>query len=320
MADVLYVPPDNDDTLGTLIDAEGNILLQEVFDTCESGTSLSSGRVIILREDTADPDFDVEAIKIYDANRTLIATDTSLVIPDFWHLSPVARYGPNKFLVAQVDETQTNNTIVRVISDSGVVGPESWELAPANGFGGRATRIMGVSPDLTTLYYGPDGSTAAEIYRWDLVGDLELSSLYSPAGTTRLGDDLLVLSDGTIIVSWREVAAVAQWQLRGFDPSGTVLFAYNFDHTESPRLALSSDEQSVWSMAGTATQNLFRQTSITDGSVLTTFNLDNQIIDSAGPSDGCPLILFDSVLLSIFSNRNWQLLRFDAALREEETP
>jgi hypothetical protein len=266
----------------------------------QAARSGSSGNVAIL-VNTGSPSFVVTDITIYDdALASVIATNTSLVIVDHDFNAPIAWGETRGFYIAQVDVNQVNPTVVRTLSDDGVVGPDSWTLDNSLG-----VTCMGVSPDETILYYsqGSFGNPAGAIYRWDLVNDVALSDLVAKPLNQTLGSDILIVaSDGSIVTPWR-VALDENWEARRYSPAGALLNTYPIGTSYTPgpsppRLALDEDGTSVWAMTFTTNEivpetSTFQQFDLDTETLLTAFAIPNAASgDLTRPAQSCPLLPF----------------------------
>jgi hypothetical protein len=99
---------------------------------------------------------------------------------------------------------------------------------------------VATSPDETILYFV---DTASQVRRWSLVTHSALSDLV--ASTANYATvDLLVLSNGEVLVGLFKTSATRDFKVKHYDAAGTLLHTYSFGsdiRNISPRLAYSLD-------------------------------------------------------------------------------
>jgi hypothetical protein len=240
----------------------------------------------------------IESIQLWDGQLTLIHTNTSLVIANQSGVSPVSGDQNGTFYIARPDNVflAVFRTTVVTIDTSGVAWGTTWTL-PANG---DNCSCMAVSRDGTTLYYGQPNQGLTAVHRYDLINDLPLSDLVASAGgLSRLGRDIKILADGTVLVVFRSDTS-NDWMVRRYDTSGTLLNTYTFAASigSAPRIAIAPDDpDSFWVMSfPDGETSTFTRFDVATAAVVIAFDVqqkDAHENDSPmfGPSQSCPLLI-----------------------------
>lgn len=203
---------------------------------------------------------------------------------------------------------------VGTISDTGAVGGTIWTLASAGILG------LAPSPDETILYYTGAGSTVASpVLRWDLLADAPLTDLVAGIAGTTVGKDVLVLGDGTVLVSYRDQAPPNLWYVKRYDPTGALLNTYTFSDAKGNdfRMCNALDDPvsfETWSKidsvgGGNGTSSRFDRIRVSDGAVTLSrgpvpqyeagaYQPDQTATPLArfGHSNSCPLLIMQSPL------------------------
>ena len=217
----------------------------------------------------------------------------------------------SRFYVAQqTDPLNANNGSVTTVTSAGAFGPTTWNLTATYDLAGVAP-----SADETILYTRRlSGGSSRIVGRWDLINNLELPDL-APAVTNFFLDDMLVLTDDTIIAGYRRNVGNVTPFVRRYATDGTILNTYTLtgSHSQDLRLAQAIDDSVsfwVWTkadvtggLAGPTTLNVFTNLRASDGTILSTFSVPQfnhgayQGAKSATPiayfgaSESCPFLI-----------------------------
>ena len=162
---------------------------------------------------------------------------------------------------------------VRTVTAAGAFGPTTWTTG--------AGALIAVAPDgaATTLYYSDTSDN--KVKRWNLSTNTTAGD-FQPYLPGTQATDLLVLSTGTILVSYTTTSTV---DVVAYNAAGTVLHTYAFTGLAAPfgtvsRLASAVDDPAsfwLWThhfAADLASHGLskFRNIRVSDGAVLTTLD------------------------------------------------
>lgn len=181
-------------------------LTRPIVSDTELGDIHSNG-VFIL----ADNSGNANTVVLYNPDFTVLST---LTIAGTVGLLSVRRCtGQNKFYVL----TTSSPAALRDVLPTGVFGSVNMTLT-ASGFMNSGA----VSNDGTILYYY--GSVRGQgLRRWDLVGNVGLG-VFTASTPDYVADDILVLSNGTIVASWTDTTFSPF--IRSFDAAGTTIQTY----------------------------------------------------------------------------------------------
>jgi len=161
---------------------------------------------------------------------------------------------------------------VYTVSSTGVVGGTSWVI-PNTAFS------LAPSHDDTILYWTRSTGSAAltAIHRWDLINNIALSDLAPADSPFFVTQDMLSLSDGSLLVGYAKTGGV-DFQVRHISAAGALLNTYDFgsetpDATLNFRMSLAPDGLSFWlktnPIVGTdADTQLLQQVRISDGAII----------------------------------------------------
>lgn len=290
----LFVPPDFGFTYGSMIELTGSICDQFAFIATEEGSRLPDG-TLAFGVNGGPGDYTTE-LRIYDENFTLLVTNTSLIIPDQDIISPITNDRDETFYFAQVDDNVVNDTVLTTITKAGVVGGTTWTLPDSLGTG-----TIALSVDKSIVYYGRQGSFTARILAYNINTSTALPNLFTGTPEVRLGRDMYVLGDDTILALFRPAVAFPDTcEIRRYDPSGVLLQTYPIGDSvtgiaSSPaRFAVDPDELSLWVMSFVPTQtvSLFQNIRLSDGALLSSFSLPNtKLGDALGRvAQSCPVL------------------------------
>jgi hypothetical protein len=237
-------------TTGNVVQFLPQIPAGEAGDVLENGilfTNHTAGNVILL----------------FDATLTLI---TSVAFDIGSSPAIRAQRTLNRFYVGQ----PSNPAVVKVYSSAGVE-LSSHTMTGNNSIDGIAANNAG-----TILYHARD--VGNPIRRWDLVGNADLADLAAGIPDVNAGYDILVLKDGTILVSF-VTEVTGEFIVRRYLDDGTLLNTYAIAATTViltvtiPRLAYALDDPaSFWVWFHLTAPNggiaRFQNIRISDGAVL----------------------------------------------------
>jgi hypothetical protein len=287
----------NDDGLGSpvssgnaipfplaLLSATDGTVLRFVnpFPSGENADVIATGAHIgrILVHDRFNPNHSArDHLALYDAQFTLIADLTYGATTGLRYPIRTNRALPTTFYVGQpADPAHAGKATVTTVTSAGAFGPTTWVLPLAG--------LTGIAPSLdeTILYHtGQTTPTNSPVGRWDLVNNVALSTLAPGLGATWVTqDDILVLADGTIVVTYESTNVLTVPIIKRYAANGTVLNTYTLTGSRSQdvRLASALDDPVsfwVWTKLGTApTQgnglSRFTNLKVSDGTTLHTFD------------------------------------------------
>lgn len=297
----LFVSNDTPNFPAVVLAASGGAIRKVVgFPAFEcADTDGPSGVMCVQAE--AETTLLIESVNLYDGELTLTHSTVAPVIANQASVSPVSGDQNGTFYLAQVvsEFPLVTPATVSTISTAGVIGATTWTL-PADSAGMCA---MGVSRDGSTLYYGQPTQGSTAIHAYDLINDAPLSDLVASAGgSTRLGRDIKVMADDSILVVRRSGSA-NDWSVVQYDNAGATLQTFTFAPSvgSAPRIALGPDDPTTfWVMSfPDGDTSRFTRFTVATGAVLTSFDVAQKDAgdDSApmfGPSQSCPLLLIQA--------------------------
>lgn len=225
---------------------------------------------------------DGTVVNLYDKHFNLVVSTT----PPF--TTPINYFlSSNKTSQYYVGSPGGGATPARVatLSPTGVYGTTIGPFAAA-GLSGLAP-----SPDETILYYtGQSSSINAAVKRWSLTTNTALSDLVAGIATYET-NDILVLSDGTLIVSYFHVGNPGTAVYKHYDATGATLNTYTMagDTRLNPRIAVALDDPaSFWSYRNLAnSQGTYEHIRVSDGTLLSTASATTYTV---GVYDGAPTL------------------------------
>jgi hypothetical protein len=284
-ADSIFV---NDDAANypavVLSSATGETLQTFPFPSGETADRLPSG--VSLWQDFTNNQF-----VVYSGQFTVIASVA-------WPVGAPVRQrpigaSPTRFFVGDPGTVSPAvNATVTTVSAAGVLGPTVWDLGAPSVF------ALAPSPDETILYYRKTTSGAdSAVQRWDLVNDVALADLVATVPGFSVPADLVVLTDGTILVPYR---ALAGSTVKRYSAAGALLNTYTMTGPLN-RMARSSDNLTtfwVW-LFPDSDYSTFEQIRVSDGVVLSSATApqsDDGILrppstaPRQGPSNSCPFL------------------------------
>ena len=231
------------------------------FTPGETGDCLNDGTSLVGNDDTNDP----LALFRYDSQflplgSTAIASLAS-VLEDIR-----ANRALGKFFVLYYDNGHPSLPHIARVSATGTIEWTSSALAVSS-----AVLCIATSPDGTIGYFC-DLKTPAAVRRWDLVNDVALSDfVVEPNGG--FGSDMLVLSDGSVIVYIASGSVLLQ-QIRRYSAAGVLLRTWSttdlgvtsFSGSDS-RMSQSIDDMTFW-YRNAGTEGVFIKIDAVSGAVL----------------------------------------------------
>ncbi len=245
------------------------------------------------------------AINLYDLGFNLIASITALthLASPGWSLFPrIASDWAHTFYVCGYTSSGLETTIYS-ISDTGVVGSQTWVVS-LTGMFGRASP-MAPSRDGKILYYSEASSGWGEsnvpLHRWDLVNNVAMTDLVPALGAGNgFGLDLFVLPDTSILVTTGFGIGGHNLQVRRYSATGTLLNTYPLDTNAGkislPELALDPSDATVFWVRSfpTLAKSTYTKYKIADGSTVTSFIQPTRDVVDGGSGlipISCPLLV-----------------------------
>ncbi len=222
--------------------------------------------------------------------------------------------------------------LVTTINDRGIIGGTTWTL-PANS---TNMSCLGVNQTGTILYYSTF-TAGLPIHRYDLVNNVALADLVAGIANYAPIKDILVLSDGTLLVGYFNGMTNDSF-VKHYSAAGATLATYNFGTDRVNHLAMANDDPNsfwVWIYPGGGHNTArFKNIKVSDGSTLSTFDIDtfeqgsSQITPYAssspirfGPSFSCPLMITANAQAGIVIDppvKQWGIHRLDIRPRQEQ--
>ncbi len=235
------------------------------FPAGEAGDILPTGEILVSDEFT---DFD---LKLYDRDFVLIQ--------DGFMPSPVgspqisAQRSVGVFYAGDAGSGGTDASIITVTPE-GTQGGTTWTLPQAG------LTALAANNDESILYVaGQGGSSGSPVKRWDLNSSTMLSDLVA-GETSHVISDIIVLADGTLLVSYFKSSVTRAFFVRHYDTSGATLNTYtiggsNLESTK-PRINVPSDDSTFWAFYHPTSPlgfAKFERIRVSDGSSLTTLTV-----------------------------------------------
>lgn len=226
---------------------------QEFMDTVASGVLLTDDLSVVgsLRRFTAD-----------------LTTESAIALPGAPSIDGIRSNRNATFFVA----THTGGVAtVYAVSEAGVVSGTSWVLP-------NTVWTFAPNPAGTILYWVRSTGTASltDVHRWDLVNNIALSDLIADDAPFFVTQDMLVLSDGTLLIGYRNTGI--DFKVKHISAAGAVMTTYDFGNIEADaplnyRMSLAPDQLSFWlktnPIQGTdADTQLLQKVRISDGAIL----------------------------------------------------
>lgn len=255
----IFVPPDVNSpgfAPGTIYHPTSNYTVRQYilpFVLCEGGDILPNGKMLF--PDTPNADF----LKLYDDDFTLLAT-TAFVTSS--HVVIRSCLGTGRFFAA---DPAVNGLSVRVskVDDAGTI-LQTWTIS-------TTIQPLAIAADNAEaiLYFSDFSGGAVAVRRYDLNASAPLSNLVAGIAGTGIRD-ILVLNDGTILVSYQGVTD----EIRRYDATGVLLNTYPTpNHFSDSRLAYAISNDEFWSWYHLNTPEIigtsrFRRIRISDGAIL----------------------------------------------------
>lgn len=212
----------NDETFGFPVVAmqsnSGTVKRHKVFSSGESADIQPDGTVLA---EALDFNGNVIGLQRWDADFVLQAT---IAYPgsfdEVYHIytSPLGGWWISGHL------TNTTTTVVKMDVSGSFVGT-TYTITHSS-----TTQPVGiaVNSDETILYYAVTGAANAAIQRWDLVNNVALADFVAGIATFTVLQDLIVLSDDTVIIGHKKLTAVRDNNVHHYAADGSLLDTYAF--------------------------------------------------------------------------------------------
>jgi hypothetical protein len=241
----------------------------------------------------------VSGIDLFDVRLNLLTTVSG--IAGTWNLfSRIQADGHHTFYFVGP------GNVVHTVDDAGNLGAQTWTPP----IGATATRLTPMAPSLggSLLYYGddrtiqfpPNGTHGAPIQVWDLVTDSTGGTLIPSEADTMPTDDLVVLPNGQLLVTYESTAGGVgfMYEVRRYSSAGALLATYPFGEAgdlSEPELALDPLDDSIfWFRSfldtGDGEHSTFYKIRISDGATLVSFSVHHTIFGGTVPLS-CPIIV-----------------------------
>jgi hypothetical protein len=252
----LFIPNDNQVGFpGIVLDpTTGSVLRFIDVLQGDAGQNLPNG--ILLLED------------IIGQNVVLYAADFS-VITTVHTANSSPKIGTDHASLFYIADRSTH--VVTTLTDTGVTGGTTWTLTAPDG-------ISSLAPNrANTILYYSSSATNKPVLAWDLVNNVALANLASGTAGKRNTLDILVLSDGTILVGSQTTSGAPSDFITRYDSSGTVLNTYTIPAGQGVnRMAIALDDPTsfwvwtyVFSGASPTGFSDFTRIKVSDGSTVT---------------------------------------------------
>lgn len=295
----------NDETFGFPVaavdSATGAVKRHKVFSAGESVDTQPDGTMLA---EAIDINGDPIGLQIWDANFTLL---TTVAYPANFHsvVFHIVTSALGGWFISAKGADTTHTTVTKMASD-GTLGT-TWTLthsASANPVG------IGVAPDESVLYYAITGTANVPVQRWDLVNDIAMTDLTAGIATYNVLQDIVVLSDGTVVVGHKKTTVTRDSNVHAYSAAGALLHTYAFGTPAINRMCRALDDPTsfwVWLYPiPTPSDGLNRYVNVvvSDGSFATDFTVAQyergnyaaaaSATPSArfGPSFSCPMWIY----------------------------
>jgi hypothetical protein len=270
--------------------SDGSILnFNNTVPSGDFGDILPNGIVAVIDNSTNSPH-----IKDISADISTLIADVTGITYLTKNRNKINANGLDKFYIGATNGVPTT-TIKRFVAADGSIDADSWSFS---GF----PAAIGVNRANSIFYW----SNSTGIHRHDLGTDLPLSDLVGAISNYNAGKDLLIMSDGTILVPYEHSLLGAADFVKRYDSSGALLNTFTLPvNLFIDRIALDVDDSAdtFWyCYLEDAATMIFRNIQISDGSILIEFPVpvfNNGIseqtyaddMDRFGLSNSCPLLI-----------------------------
>lgn len=314
----LLVPDDVDGFNACVVDPASGAILRYVTLLANGDFGVVNTTGVMLFDHPA-PTY----LALYDPAFTLIRSGNGIA-------TAVSGLGTDMNQTFYIAQGRTNPT-VSTMSPTGVIGGTTW--TPTITLGVGENMAMAPSRDNTILYYTAGRGNQA-IKRWDLVNNIALTDLVATPANHFPLQDLLVLSDGTIVAGYTTNNGT-HYYLKHYAANGTTLHTYNdVNDPRTNRLAMAIDDpNSFWAWyypggdGGFGATGRFSNIKVSDGSRLNAAMPDLQLFTNGvndvaysipatsaifGPSFSCGFLVLrgtnpSTTVYTIRRQRRWLL-------------
>lgn len=256
------------------------------------GDRVSSGLFAVTVETGSPHSGVITSIKVFAADTTLIATNTSITVsPAMYSKSPIGSNNRDKFYIAARPTTGSAAVIVYTIDTAGALGGTTWTLPSAS-----SIQVVAPLTDDSVLYWGANLGIAnlGVIHAWDLVNNVALPDVVSMGTTVQFAHNMFVVNDTEILVLVG-FSDADTYEVRRYSASGALLKTYDLGVAgafDTPEMWRDIDPTAFWARgfyAEDGSTSTLMKFDLSSGTVLTTFSVTN--LDGGGQVPAtCPLI------------------------------
>lgn len=266
--------------LSSTTDNTALYFIQDIeFPTAAIGTTLPTGQMIM----DGTPDGDL--VTIYNGSLTRIYQE----VPSYFAFGPSAYTSDADstfYLLYSISGPAGTDRQVRTLTATGGETSDTWTLPDS-----YQIQSFAPSRDGTIMYYAQSAFTGTQpVKRFDLAGNAPLSDLAAHVANYVITTDMLVLEDGSIVVSYRRLA-VPHAFVRRYSAAGATLNTYDFGTDQIDHMALSyATPTAFWVWIHTDpvggindyTRTIYRKINAADGATIVEAQYD---MFTNGPSE-----------------------------------
>ena len=155
--------------------------------------------------------------------------------------------------------------------------------------GGVGMSCLAANNDDTILYWAGSGSGGGAIQRWNIPGGVALADFASLVSGYQ-NEDIIVLEDGTILISYYKSTVTRDFFVRRYNAAGTILNTYSIASGITgiiSKITRALDSSSFWAWTQSSVsgeiQALFQNIRLSDGAVLSSVS---HVVFTSGVYDG----------------------------------